>query len=235
MAFWKIPKIWEGGECWIIGGGPSIPYEFGVPEEIIAKVQGGELPLEAYSPYLSPIHDKHCIAINAACFIGDWYDLIFFGDSGFYWQNRDAVLPIGKLKITSSPNMLQMGRREGIKTIQRNDGYARGISRAPNTLSWNFNSGASAINLAYHFGVRKVYLLGMDMCAGEHDGNQHFHRVYMAPGLKKNPMKLPFRRHLPSFPIIAKDAEELGLEIINVSQRSTITEFKKMTIKEIFR
>ena len=49
---------------------------------------------------------------------------------------------------------------------------------------------------------------------------------------KKNPLK-SFARHSPNFKHVARDAKELGLEIINVSQQSTLTEFEKRTVKEI--
>ncbi len=40
---WTTPKIWVGGDVWIIGGGPSIPKLFKVPDSIIQDVFAGNL------------------------------------------------------------------------------------------------------------------------------------------------------------------------------------------------
>ena len=85
---WSVPKLWEGGECWILGGGSSLAVQFGVPDEIIQKVLRKELPVSAYSPYMSAIHDKHVIAVNAAFLLGDWIDMLFWGDKRWYLTNR---------------------------------------------------------------------------------------------------------------------------------------------------
>ena len=69
---WSVPPIWDGGEVWILGGGSSVPKQFGIPEEIIEKVVNGELPPSAYSPYMEAIHNKHVIGINVSFLIGTW-------------------------------------------------------------------------------------------------------------------------------------------------------------------
>jgi len=231
---WDIPKMWEGGECWIIGGGPSVPREFGVPEEVIAGVLSGDLPMSAYSPFLSAIQDKHVIGVNAAYLLGDWLDVIFFGDGGFYWKNRVALAKYPKIQVTCNPNLVNKGRVINVKHVPRDGKHPYGISSRRNHVSWNSNSGASAINLAYHFGVKEIYLLGFDMTVGPGDV-MHCHSHYRKPiaaGGKK-PKKLPFGRHLQGFPQISKDANRLKLKIYNVSQVSKITEFEKVKISEV--
>ncbi len=102
-------------------------------------------------------------------------------------------------------------------------------------LSWNGNTGAAAINLAVHFGAKRIMLLGFDMNI---DGNrmQHWHDLYGKGPVSddRRKRKLPFARHLQGFPVIAEDAKKLGVQIINVSANSEITCFPKMTIKQIF-
>ena len=229
---WNVPEMWKGGECWIIGGGPSIPYEFGVPEDVIEAVQNGELPIDAYSPYLSPIHDKHVIAVNAAFLLGTWPDMMFFVDAKFYWANQAALRVWPKPKITTNPTLKKFTHLEKIKLVTKDAGKPSGINTKKNVVSWNRNSGAAAINLAYHLGCERVYLLGFDMDIGGHQ-NQHWHRHYLQPGKKKDLTKLPFKKHIPMFRHVAADAKILGLKIINVSQMSTLKDFEKKTVKEI--
>lgn len=226
--------MWEGGECWIIGGGPSMPREFGVPEDVIQGVLSEELPLSAYSPYLSAIHSKHIIGINAAFLLGDWPDVVFFGDGGFYFQNKVKMDAYRKLKVSCNPNMRNKTNVQGVKYVGRNGRHPSGISTQPNMVSWNLNSGGAAINLAYHFGVKRIYLLGFDMNLDQ-EGNQHWHRIYKKSKNPKqrDPKRLPFYRHLPHFTAIKNDAHRLGLEIINVSPNSAIPGFRRVKLSDV--
>jgi len=235
MMVWNIPKMWEGGECWIIGGGPSIPKEFGIPEEVVRAVLSGEQPLSAYSPFLSPIHNKHVIGVNAAFLLGEWVDVMFFGDGAFYTSNIEEMNKRTKIKVSCSPNIVKKSKKfQGIKYVPRDNSHPTGISNRMNMVSWNLNSGAAAISLAYRFGVKRIYLLGFDMKLGE-KGTQWWHSLYMGnkPQKRRNPKKLPFDRHLNGFPMIANDARRLGLEIINVSPDSAIENFKRVRLSDV--
>ena len=227
---WSIPKMWEGGECWIIGGGPSMPRQFGVPEDIINQVYSGGLPLSAYSPFLSLIHSKHAIAVNAAFLIGDWMDLVFFGDGGFYFKNRMALSDFPKIRVSCNPNLTNKNI-QGVKFVARDGKKPYGISTRRDHVSWNGNTGSAAISLAYHLGAKRICLLGFDMKLGP-DERQHFHNHYQK-GTNRNPRKLPFHRHIRGFPMIAQDAKKLGLEILNVNMDSAIKELPKVELKQV--
>ena len=234
MPHWTAPKMWEGGECWVIGGGPSMAVEFGIPKDVVAGVLSEELSISSYSPFLSPIHDKHVIGVNAAFLLGSWIDVVFFGDGGFYFLNKVKLDKYPKVKVTCNPNMRNKHNVHDVKYIDRDNRHLMGLSTDPRYLSWNLNSGAAAINLAYHFGVKTVYLLGFDMQVGE-EGYQHWHRLYQKiPGKpRRDPKQYPFERHLKSFPMIANDAKRLGLEIINVSPNSRIENFKRVKLSDV--
>jgi hypothetical protein len=63
---WQVPRMWEGGDVWIIGGGPSILTQFDIPEKVVSKVLNGSSPPSVYSPYMEYLHDKHIIGVNMA-------------------------------------------------------------------------------------------------------------------------------------------------------------------------
>ena len=231
---WVIPRMWEGGECWIIGGGPSMPRQFDIPEDVVSKVMARELPLSTYSPYLSPIHERHIIGVNAAFMLGRWVDVMIYGDGAFYWANKDALCEFPNLRISCNPNT-HKGRPGvyGVKYIARNGNHAKGISKAKNMISWNKHTGGAAINLAYHFGVNRIFLLGFDMNPA--DRHQHWHAQYpsaLKPGNKRN---LPFSKHSESFPEIARDAVNLKIKIFNVNLDSAISQFPKITLEEALK
>ena len=224
---WKVPKMWEGGECWIIGGGHSMPRQFDVPDDIIQKVSNNELPPGAYSPYLSSIHTKHVIGVNVAYLIGDWIDIVFFGDNGFYVKQQLGLAKFPGLKVTCSGNSKIDSSIKRLRRIGK-----KGISTESNGVCWNGNSGAAAMSIAALAGVKRIVLLGFDMKLDEE--HQHWHQVYGKRVInEKRRRHFPFDRHLRSFPLIARDAKRLGIEVINASPDSAIKDFKKSTVKQI--
>lgn len=228
---WQVPRMWEDGECWIIGGGPSIPKQFGVPTQVIDRVLSGELKPEAYSSYMQPIHSKHCIGINAAYMIGSWMDIIFFGDRRFFLQHMHELAAYPGIKCTCNPKF-EASRYRWVKYLQRDRNHPRGISAHNHRVSWNNNSGAAAISVAVHAGVKRVVLLGFDMDLDK-DNRQHWHSAYRPVGKKRNARKLPFHRHLLGFEAIARDARRMKVEIINASPTSKITQFPKVNVKDL--
>ncbi len=235
---WTVPRIWEGGECWIIGGGPSIPEQFGVPDDVIKDVIAQRSLPSVYSPYMSAIHDRHVIGINAAYLIGDWIDIIFFGDNKFFMAHCEGLSEHPGLKVTC--NSKTNSRCRDIHYLPHDRKRTKGISTSPKLVSWNSNSGAAAISMAVYLGVRRIVLLGFDMQVGVH--GQHWHnayrgmRVHRTHGKQRGQLvvakKLPFDRHLRGFPLIARDAKKLGIEIVNASPNSAIKEFPKCTVQE---
>lgn len=215
---WPVPVIWEGGDCFIIGGGPSLTGIFNIPSGVVNSVTSGESPMSAYSPYLSPIHNKHVIAINGAYKLGLWVDVCIFGDNGWYLSNRRALAKWPNLKVSCAPwfSNKEGPALEGIKYVPKTPVTVRGLSTSPKCILWGYHTGASAINLATLFGAKRIYLIGFDMRLSE-EGNSHWHFEYGTA--RKSP---PFRRHLAVYPFIAADAKKMGIEIINLSPNSAI-------------
>lgn len=212
MESWNIPKIWDNGDCWIIGGGKSIAEQF--------NIKSNENDLSKLSPYFREIHNKHVIGVNVAFMFGNWIDVCFFGDDIFYNKQQEKINSFAGLKITCAiewqniPNSIKWVKRDSIRS---------GLSSKNDCLNWNENSGAAAINLAVLLGAKRIFLLGFDM--KQVNDSSHFHNVY-------GNTKPPFERHLKGFRDIAKDAEKLGVKIINCSPDSAIECFEKMTVKE---
>ena len=232
---WRVPRLWEGGECWILGGGPSLPGQFGVPKGVIKKVLSRELPLSAYSPYMSAIHGKHVIGVNVAYKIGDWIDMVFWGDKRWYLTNRLELAKFKGLKVTCHPYFnTPQSKAENIKHVAKDNNKPKGISDRSNSASWNSNSGSAAISVAANMGVTSIVLVGFDMKLGEDDW-QHCHSEYSPTGRKgiNDVKKLPFHRHMNGFPFIARDAYTRGITIINASPDSAIACLPKMTVQDV--
>jgi len=227
---WQVPRMWEGGDVWIIGGGPSVPKQFGIPDEIVQSVIKGTSPPSVYSPFMTFLHDKHVIGINVAYLIGDWMDAIFFGDIGFFLKHQRGLAAFPGLKISCHP---QTDKYDWVKYTPRDKTHPKGISDNPKMVSWNNNSGSAAVSIAANAGAERIILLGFDMKMD--NTQQHWHDLYgrNAPRNPKKPRHMPFDRHLRGFSDMAKDAKRRGIEIINASPDSAITCFPKYSIKEL--
>lgn len=228
MAKWSVPRMWQGGEVWILGGGPSLPRQFNVPEDVIASVQAQQAEPSAYTPYMKAIHNKHVIAINMAFKFGDWMDIVFFGDKKFYLPAQKDLAKHKALKV-SCHSFFE--KHPKIKYLKRDNAKPKGISTRDGYVSWNANSGAAAISLAVQLGAKRIILVGFDMKLDDKD-KHHWHTLYKVKGNRPTKRSLPFDNHLSGFEQIEKDAKKLGVEIINASPESAIKEFTKTTVDE---
>ncbi len=231
---WNVPKIWEDGEVWILGGGPSLTSEFNIPKKVVNSVIEGTATPSIYSEYMQAIHSKHVIAINMSYKIGNWIDIVFFGDNSFFLKEKHGLAEFKGLKVSCHP---LTEKYNWVKYLKRDTEHTKGISSNQKMISWNGNSGAAAISLAAHLGAKKIILVGFDMQLNE-AGKQHWHNLYanddanIKPAGNK-PKKLPFDRHLAGFPHIATDAKRMGIEIINACPTSAIQDFKKVSVKDL--
>lgn len=207
---WIPPKIWDGETVFVLGGGPSL--------------------LE--SP-LSLIHKRRVLAVNDAFREPDgshrlWADACYFGDCKWWTWNRnneeqpDGTMKAGfkfygGLKMTCCQRLYHIPT---IKTWKR--GKPKGIEDRPGYISWNANSGFSAINVAYQLGSKKIVLLGFDMKYRMNEDEtkriHHWHSWHKSGNSKSSYNA----RFLPNAPAIATDAKRLGIEIINASVDTAI-------------
>jgi hypothetical protein len=224
---WSVPKIWEGGDVWIIGGGPSIIKQFDIPLDVVNDVVNRKLSPSLYSSYMESIHSKHIIGINIAYMLGNWVDMVFFGDHNFLELNKNSLYDFPNLKVSCVP---KSEKYPWVHCLSKDPTHPFGITTHPMTVSWNKNSGAAAISVAEHTGAKRIFLLGFDMKLL--DNKQHYHSQYNNNGEPKNMERLPFNRPLQGFPIIAQDAKQIGIEIINVNPDSGIHNFPKVSLKE---
>ena len=205
-----LPKLWKGVTAFILGGGYSLK-----------------------SINLEPIKHRRIIAINNA--YGDpikvnrkgkakyyeprtWVDICWFGDRRWFGWHYQHLKRFNGIIAHCSAGMENV---KGLVVYKR--GKPAGIETKPGLVSWNGNSGISAINFAYHLGVTKVVLLGFDM--KKVDNQSNWHQDHPSPN------KDPYGRYLARLQVVDKDAKKLGLEIINCSLVSAIPYWPKMTLE----
>lgn len=198
---WPIPNIWKDSTVYIIGGGPSI----------------NDLDIDL-------LKGQKVLGTNVSFKYYPWIDAVYFGDCSLYGRIHDDLLKFGGLKITSCNRAPDKGW-PGVKRICR--GKPSGIDSSRRfRISWNGNSGSSAINVAYWLGAKRIVLIGFDM--RRVDKAKNFHNDYQ----EEKPDFSPFKRYLRHFRQISHDANSLGLEILNASPVSLIEEFPIVKLED---
>lgn len=176
------------------------------------------------SENLELIHDKHVIGVNNSYLLGDWVDIGWFGDKKWLFWHKATWKRWPGIKASCNHSHEVIKHESGwIKFMAR--GKTVGIDTRPGFVSWNRCSGSSAINLAYHLGAKRIVLLGFDM--HDVDDQKNWHSDHKDNG------KAPYDRFLSCYGDIAKDAKDLGLEIINATKGSAIKHFPYFPLEEL--
>lgn len=167
------------------------------------------------------------IAINDSYLQCPNADVLYFGDADF-WKNYQYSIRENYLgrRIITLGNQI-----DGVEAL-RNTG-CEGLEQDPGGLRHGQNSGYAAINLAYHFGVKKIVLLGYDMkLSGDrlHANNR--------PKSKQTPhgFQRVIKEHfLPHFPTLKQPLAEAGVEVLNATPGSVLTVWPHVNLDEVLR
>jgi hypothetical protein len=89
------------------------------------------------------------------------------------------------------------------------------------------NGGYQAINLAWHWGAAKIFLLGLD-CKPAQDGKAHWFGQH-EHGLSKIQN---YKFWNDSFPKLAADLRQEGLEVINLTRDTALMCFTRMPLEK---
>jgi len=133
--WFKVPKLWQGDSCYIIGGGSSLK-----------------------DVDLTPLMSKWTIGCNDTFKKYPLIDICCFGDQGWYRRQKKALQEFSGLIVTNSVNLLSEPEIKICRRLNFGLHYETDWQ-----LCWNCSTGALAINLAVLLGVKRIFLLGYDM------------------------------------------------------------------------
>jgi len=88
------------------------------------------------------------------------------------------------------------------------------------------NGGYQVINLVYHFGAKKIILLGYDM--QRTDGKSHHHGDH--PGELNR--SLNFKEWIKKFNALAPELCAEGVEVINATRKTALDCFRKIKLED---
>jgi hypothetical protein len=208
FEFWTPEPLFRGETVFCLASGPSLT------QAIADKVKG-----------------RRTIVVNTSVNLAPWADVLFFTDSGWYEPRRDLVAGFEGLVISMSrtakrekPDKVKRVQGIGDPTMGPGGGFppqgAPGIRQGR-------SSGHTAIALAIALGASRVVLVGYDMRVV--DGREHCHGEYTGP----RDLDQYAREFVPAFAGWHADAEAVGVEILNATPNSAVTEFRMVDLKEV--
>lgn len=198
-----VPRLWPGETVVCLATGPSLT------QADVDYVRG----------------KARVIAINDAYTLAPWADALYAADSQ-WWRWHDGVPSFdgAKWSIHSSAWCGVAAKYPDVQRL-RNTGPG-GLETDPTGLRTGLNSGYQAINLAYHYGARRIVLLGYDMQPS--GGRSHFF------GEHPNGQRSPYTRFLQRFPTLAKPLAKRNVEVINCTRRTVLTAFAQRSLESVF-
>jgi hypothetical protein len=162
--------------------------------------------------------------VNNSYKLAPWADVLYAADDRWWDQHPDARKFAG-LKVTPGE---QPAKRYGLKLISLTDHREPHKDdmtiETPGLISRGGNGGHQLTNLVIQFGCRKILWLGFD-CKGD-----HWHGRHPIPLRNPTPQRLDLWAR--TFDAQADRLRQMGVEIVNCSQRSAITAYPKMSVAD---
>jgi hypothetical protein len=131
------------------------------------------------------------IAVNLACRLAPFADVLYFADRRFFYANRDELQKHGApLKVMrSAPDAAFEIPGLVVKLYN-----GRGALSCDHSQLCGLDGGANAINLAFQMGAKRIIVFGLDM---KPEGNWHEpHPFKPTPTVK--PTNTPLPTHTPT-------------------------------------
>jgi len=210
MTAWIPKPIWQGKDVFIIGGGSSLR---GFDWSLLKK--------------------EHTIGCNQAFRLGpEVCDICIFCDKKFILKDRDPrrgfydELAKFPNPVVTNNNQLVKYKITWLKHMPRK---VRGLGT--DSLGYNKNTGAAAINLALILGASTIYLLGFDMHL-DTTGRPNWHDRLLDKANEKT-----YKGMIKGFDNLHKDLEIVfpGRKIFNVTNKSDLNIFPKINFDTFWK
>jgi hypothetical protein len=198
VAAVPVPRLWSDSTIAIIAAGPSLTAED--CDYVRGRVDA-------------------TIAVNMAYKLAPWADVLYGCDGGKFWKWQKGVPSFHGLKYSLT--------RNAYKIPQLRNAGDEGLSLDPSAVCTGQNSAFQSVNLARHFGARRIILLGVDMKRGP-KGQKHFHGADHQDGSQP-----PYRLCLRLWDTIVQPLQTQGIEVINCSPSTALHSFPCRPLREV--
>lgn len=168
-------------------------------------------------------------AVNCTWQLVPWADVMYAGDSG-WWDRYGADAADFQGERWTRDEMAALKYR--LHLVRKREG--KGLCRERGFVHTGGNSGFQAVNLAWHFGARRIVLLGFDMHRknGGHWHGEH-HDTRGRPMLSAPSTHITIWRN--EFDAMAFDLRAEKVEVLNATEGSALTCFPKVDLARALR
>lgn len=194
----RVERLWPGETVVIMATGPSLAA---------ADVEACRGKARA-------------IVVNNAHVLAPWADVLYSSDR-YWWPHHKGVPSFTGLKYGIGSSVGKSNPFSGYPDIQvlKNTGYT-GLELDPRGLRHARNSGYAAVNLAVHFGVSRILLLGYDM--GIRGGQVHFFGKHVGMNNPDDSHFASWRKH---FATLVEPLRAAGVSVLNCTPGSSLSCF----------
>ncbi len=210
--FWTPEPWFKDQTVFILASGPSLT------QEVCDKIKG-----------------RNAIVVNASFKQAPWAKVWYFTDGHIYEKYRDEVASWpGEIVCMS-----KMAKQELNKQIKRVWGVGDPTSSIQSlqdfpplghhSIRQGRSSGHTAVSLAIALGASRIMLVGFDMRFVE--GREHHHSEYQGP----RDAMLYEREFIPGFEGWNTAALRAGVQILNATPQSAVTEFPMVSLEEVLQ
>jgi hypothetical protein len=201
MSYWSVPPIWQGHTVFILGCGPS---------------------LRGFDP-------THIRGLGPVIVINDSFELIPYADCLYFCDRKWWISREEKVRRTfhGSCMVTLESQITGVHALRCSG--QDGLELDPTALRTGSNSGYQAINLAVHFGAKKIILLGYDMRVDGHQMHWNIRPERQQPTTFQQTLNVMNAY----FPTLKEPLEQLGITVINANPLSWLKVWPQQPLHEI--
>lgn len=204
MPAFAIAPEWRGDTAFIIAGGTS------VASQGIERLRG-----------------RRVLVVNSSYEAAPWAPVLYFADRRWYFEHytRPAFKAFAGLKIScngqpqvrSNPEISWL--RRVVPNFDPTHGpLGPGLAEDPAAVVSNRTSLQGAINIAAHYGVARIVLLGADMCRSV-DGRTHHHSAHR---WNNKPGTETWDVQMVQLALVVEPLKSRGIDVVNCSPISRL-------------
>jgi hypothetical protein len=207
---WTVPREWDGKTAFLVAGGTSVE-----------------------SQNLGLLRGHRVLAINSSYEAVPFADFLYFGDNRWYVEHaRKREFWAFKGRIVTACQACEHPRLLKLRRVVPNTDPAKGtlgpgLSAQMNAVVSSRTSTQGALNMLVHLGVRRIGLLGVDMCRAA-DGHTHHHLPHK---WKNKPGNRTWDIQMTQLQLVVEPLKKLGIEVVNLSPISRLDWWPKMTLE----
>jgi len=197
-----IPRIFEGETMFIVAGGASLmALDF---DRLIGK--------------------KH-IALNFSLRFCPQADILYFTDAHFFRENREEIEAHAAPWKASGHINQEPGTPDWLHVYRLS--AREGFDPDPTALRHGNTSTYAAMHLCAHIGVKRIVLLGVDMCLSP-EGRTHYYDGHEYPERSYVYVECM----VPFFAGLYQPFKNMGIEVLNASPKSQLKIWPRISLEE---